>query len=171
MSDGGGLYLLIKLDGSKHWRFDYTRPVIQKRNTLAFGSYPEVSLLEARAKRDEVRKLLAKEIDPSEQRKVEVREAKLAANNTFQTIALEWLDKQGYQPSTLKAARYLFEIPFQQFGKRPIGEIMPIEVLEACRIAEKQGNLEKARKMRIKCGQVFRCSGVQVWGIHHRMHL
>lgn len=156
MSDGGGLYLLVKLDGSKHWRFDYTRPVTQKRNTLAFGSYPEVSLLEARAKRDEVRKLLAKEIDPSEQRKVEVREAKLAANNTFEAIALEWLDKQGYQPSTLKAARYLFEIPFQQFGKRPIGEIMPIEVLEACRIAEKQGNLEKARKMRIKCGQVFR---------------
>jgi hypothetical protein len=37
MSDGGGLYLLIKLDGSKHWRFDYTRPVIQKRNTLALA--------------------------------------------------------------------------------------------------------------------------------------
>lgn len=102
--------MLIKLDGSKHWCFDYTRPVIQKINTLAFGSYPEVSLLEARAKRDEVRKLLAKEIDPSEQRKVEVREAKLAANNTFQTIALEWLDKQGYQPSSNLASGLLVRL-------------------------------------------------------------
>ena len=156
ISDGNGMYLLVKVDGSKHWRLDYTRPILQKRNTLAFGGYPDVSLSEARAKRDHARKLLASGVDPSDQRKAEIRETKLASNNTFEFVALEWLEKQAYQPSTLKAARYLFEIPFQQFGNKPIAEITPIEVLEACRIAEKQGNLEKARKMRIKCGQVFR---------------
>lgn len=156
LSDGGGLYLLIEKSGSKKWRLDYYRPITKKRNTLAFGIYPEVSLLEARAKRDEAKKLLASDIDPSEQKKVDVREAKLSASNTFHHVAMEWLPKQNYAESTLDKAHYLLELPFLIFGKRPIAEILPIEVLDVCRIAEKNGHLEKARKTMNKCSQVFR---------------
>lgn len=156
LSDGGGLYLLIEKSGSKKWRLDYYRPITKKRNTLALGIYPEISLLEARAKRDEARKLLASGIDPSEQKKVEVREAKLAASNTFEAVKIDWLGKQNYAEATLDKANYLLELPLLKFGKRPIGEILPIEVLDVCRIAERNGHLEKARKTMNKCSQVFR---------------
>lgn len=69
LRDGGGLYLLVTTDGSRLWRFDYRRPVTGKRNTLGVGSYPEVGLAAARARRDDVRRQLAAGIDPGEQRK------------------------------------------------------------------------------------------------------
>lgn len=56
LTDGEGLYLLIKQDSAKLWRLDYTRPIIKKRNTLALGTYPEVSLSEARSKREKAKK-------------------------------------------------------------------------------------------------------------------
>ncbi|RSR54165.1 DUF4102 domain-containing protein, partial [Acinetobacter baumannii] len=63
LSDGSGLYLLIDKNQNKFWRFDYSRPYTKKRNTIGFGSYPEVSLADARSKRDEARTLLAQNID------------------------------------------------------------------------------------------------------------
>lgn len=156
LSDGEGLYLLVKLDGAKLWRLDYTRPIIKKRNTLALGVYPEISLSDARLKRDNAKKLLAKEIDPSEQKKADLREAKVASGNTFEAVALEWLSKQKYADATHEKAIYLLKLPFQKFGNRPIAEIMPIDVLDVCRIPEKEGHLEKARKTMNKCSQVFR---------------
>jgi len=69
LRDGGGLYLLVTTDGSRLWRFDYRRPVTGKRNTLGVGTYPEVGLAAARARRDDVRRQLAAGIDPGEQRK------------------------------------------------------------------------------------------------------
>lgn len=65
---GGGLYLLIKPDGVKLWRLDYKRSFVNKRNTLAFGVYPEVSLADVRIKGDTARKQIAAELDPSEER-------------------------------------------------------------------------------------------------------
>jgi integrase len=156
LADGGGLYLLVKPDGAKLWRFDYARPVIKTRNTLSFGIYPETSLLRARSQRDEVKKQLASDIDPSEQKKAEIREAKVAAGNTFEAVALEWLSKQKYAESTHKKALYLLELPILKLGRKPIADILPIEVLDVCRVAEKEGHLEKARKTLNKCAQVFR---------------
>ena len=156
LNDGQGLYLLVGTDGSKFWRFNYTRPVNKKSNTLAFGTYPETSLAEARQHREDARKLVTLGIDPSDAKKTEARKAKMAAENTFESVALEWLSKQKYAPATLDKAMYLFVLPFQKLGKRPINDILPIEVLDVCRIAEKEGYFEKARKMRIKFSQVFR---------------
>lgn len=168
LPDGDNLYLVVKVNGSKLWRMNYYRPVTKKQNTLAFGAYPEVSLLDTRQKRDEARKLLAAGTDLAEQRKTDQRAAKVASGHTFKAIALEWLAKQIYTDDTREAAHYLFEIPFQKFGHKPIAEILPIDVLDACRLAEAKGHREKARKMRIKCGQVFRYSGM---GYYHGMHL
>lgn len=92
LADGSGMYLEITASGSKIWRMSY-RQESGKQNRLTVGTYPEVSLLEARAKRTQVRKLLADGIDPAQFRR-EAKEAKaVAATHTFEAIALTWLKK------------------------------------------------------------------------------
>ena len=81
--DGSGLYLLIDETESKYWRMDYRRPVTQKYNTLAIGTYPAVSLEQARIKRDEFKKMLADGIDPAEQRNNKKREQIETFENIF----------------------------------------------------------------------------------------
>lgn len=70
LTDGDGLYLLLTPTGSRWWRWDYRRPITAKRNTLSLGTYPDTGLADARAKRDEARKLLASGIDPGVRRQV-----------------------------------------------------------------------------------------------------
>lgn len=83
LRDGGGLYLLLRPDGARWWRWDYRRPVTGKRNTLSLGTYPDVSLAAARERHAAARKLLADGINPGEQRKAH-REATLeTVTNTF----------------------------------------------------------------------------------------
>ena len=90
------------------------------------------------------KKLLSVDIVPAEQRKVVVRETKIAASNSFEVVAMEWPSKQKYTTSTYGNALYLLVLQFLKFGKRQIAKILPIEVLEVCRIAEKEGLLEKS---------------------------
>lgn len=155
-SDGGGLYLLLTADGGRYWRMDYTRPIIKKRNTLAFGSYPALSLAGAREKREAARRLLVNQIDPAEQKKQDQRAALLSAINTFESVANEWIKKRKAAESTKEKDVYLLTDPIRIFGKRTLDDILPVEILEVCQISEKQGHLEKARKIRAKVGQVFR---------------
>ncbi len=85
-ADGDGLFLLVKPSG-KYWRMDYR--FADKRNTLALGGYPAVSLKEARKRRDDARALLAKDLDPSAQKRIDKATVKTAAANTFEAIARE----------------------------------------------------------------------------------
>ena len=71
LRDGGGLYLLLRPDGARWWRWDYRRPVTGKRNTLSLGTYPDVGLADARQRHADARKMLAAGVDPGEQRKAE----------------------------------------------------------------------------------------------------
>ncbi|MFW1786580.1 integrase arm-type DNA-binding domain-containing protein, partial [Acinetobacter nosocomialis] len=71
---------------------DYRRPVTQKYNTLAIGTYPTISLEQARSKRDEFKKMLANGIDPAEQRNNKKREQLQTLENTFSKFAAEWLE-------------------------------------------------------------------------------
>ena len=64
LADGNGLFLIISKTGDKRWRFDYSRPYPKKRNSLSFGSYPTVTLADARIRREEARTLLSQNIDP-----------------------------------------------------------------------------------------------------------
>lgn len=91
LTDSGDLYVLLKPDGARWWRWDYRRPLRGQRNTLSLGTYPDTGLADARAKRDEARKLLARGLDPGEQRKATKTARKEGAANSFKVIAREWL--------------------------------------------------------------------------------
>lgn len=157
LSDGAGLYLLLNPNGSRWWRFDYRYG--GKRKTLSMGTYPDTGLADARARRDEARKLLAAGVDPGEQRKaVKLAGAERAANS-FAVIAEEWLAKQAGRmaPATLAKARWtLDDLVLPWIGDRPIAEIDPPEVLRLLQRIEERGAHETAHRTKQRCGQVFR---------------
>lgn len=105
MADGGGMYVLIKANGSKLWRMDYT--FAGKRKTLALGVYPAVPLAEARRARDAARELLAKTppVDPmAAKRALELEHATKHAN-TFEAVAREWLERTDNQRKAITTAK------------------------------------------------------------------
>jgi integrase-like protein/Arm domain-containing DNA-binding protein len=157
LADGAGMYLLVKPDGKKYWRFDYRFQ--GKRKTLALGVYPEVSLKDARKKRDEAKFQLTEGNDPGHIRKIEKLTGAKSAENTFRFIAEELLDKmqrEGRAKVTIDKTRWVFEFAYPYIGDRPINEISAPEVLAALRSVEARGRFETARRMRSSCGAVFR---------------
>jgi integrase len=157
LSDGGGMYLLIKPDGGRYWRLDYR--FVGKRRTLALGVYPIVTLSESRARWQAARKSLAQNIDPVTAKRVAKRAAKLAGENTFETVAREWLNNQRRRLAPRYCALLLARLEadiFPQIGSRPIDELYAPELLDALKRVEKRGVIETARRLRQICGQVFR---------------
>lgn len=157
LSDGGGLYLEVTASGSRYWRLKYRYGGKEKR--LAFGVYPEVSLAEARDKRDVAKKVIAAGNDPSEIKKAEKIAQKISFENTFEAIAREWHQHKADRWSL----RYRDEILdtfekdiFPYTGRRPIVDMKPMDWLEILRRIEKRGALEKMRKVRQRCGEVYR---------------
>ena len=156
LSDGNGLFLIISKAGDKSWRFDYSRPYTKKRNSISFGSYPTVSLADARIKREDARTLLSQNIDPHVE-KIRIENEILNANsNIFKKIAEEWLTKQNFAASTIKGQQRLLEVINRHIGKIPVHEIKAVDVLKVCRIYEKEEKLETAKKVKVKCGQILR---------------
>jgi hypothetical protein len=92
LHDGDGLYMWAYLDGRKYWRMRYWQA--GKEKSLSFGVYPKVSLGDARKRRDELRKQLDENLDPSAERKATNLRKKLSADNSFEAVALEWFGKQ-----------------------------------------------------------------------------
>src|SRR5215203_4862493 len=90
LSDGGGLHLLVNPDGAKYWRLAYRWH--GKQRTLALGVYPAVGLAEARAAREDAKRTLAANVDPSVMKRERKRAGKLASGNTFEAVAREWHD-------------------------------------------------------------------------------
>ena len=155
LSDGGGLYLLVKPNGGKYWHLAYRYN--EKQKLLSLGVYPEVSLKDARKKRDAARKLLAQNIDPSEAKKEEKRLANLQAANTFEAITRELLEKQNHLSDvTQNKSKWLLDFAITGFGKKAITDITAPDVLAVCQLLEKQEKRETARRIKVKCGQVFR---------------
>ena len=159
MADGGGLYLLLRPDGAKWWRWDYRRPVTGKRNTLSLGTYPDTGLADARERQAAARKLLAAGVDPGEARKAEKATGQEAAANTFEAVAREWHAKQqttwteGYAG---KVIRRLEVDIFPWLGKQPIGSITAPELLKHLERIEVRGAIETAHRALQTCGSVFR---------------
>jgi len=156
LSDERGLYLLV-LKSGKYFRLDYR--FAGKRKTLALGVYPDTSLADAREKRDEARKLLAKDTDPS-QHKQETRAAmKEMVENNFESIAREWLEKQKHKWSeghTYRVTRKLELNVFPWLGKRPIKQISTKELLTVLEKMEKRGVPYSAHRTKAIIGQAFR---------------
>lgn len=157
LNDGQGLSLLINPDGSKGWRFRYR--FAGKARLMSFGSYSLVSLAEAREKRDTARKQVANGVDPVEERKAQKLAQQLSTENSFEAISREWHTNKAdrwtvaYREEIIKTFE---QDVFPYIGNRPISEIKPLELLEVLRRIEKRGALEKTRKVRQRCGEVFR---------------
>tara|TARA_R110001592_G_scaffold363043_3_gene679806 strand:+ start:7863 stop:9098 length:1236 start_codon:yes stop_codon:yes gene_type:complete len=157
LSDEKGMFLLVNPNGAKYWRFKYR--FAGKEKLLALGVYPDVSLSDARDKRDDARKLLGKEIDPG----VTKRHRKLAqvveGANSFEVVATEWFktqmkDKaQGYQDRTWRGLKNDL---FPALGSRPINQITAPELLMSLRKVEARGAVDMAHRVKQTAGQVFR---------------
>lgn len=157
LSDGGGLQLHVHPNGSKYWKLAYRYDGKQKK--LAFGVYPEVSLAEARRRREAARALLRDGKDPMVEKRAEKLARAIAAGNTFAAVADELLAKmtrEGRAETTLKKTKWLFDFARPLIGDRPIGEISAAEVLAVLRKVEVRGRLETARRLRSTIGSVFR---------------
>jgi integrase len=157
LTDGNGLHLLINPSGSKLWRLRYRFG--GKQNLLSLGSFPEVSLAEAREKRDDARKLVAKGIDPSQHRKEEKRAAVTAAGNTFAVIAAEHianLKARNAARATVEKNRWLLEDLAKPIAHKAVTDIKPADVLDLLKNVEKSGRRETARRLRGAIGSVFR---------------
>ncbi|MDE1484428.1 tyrosine-type recombinase/integrase [Xenorhabdus bovienii] len=157
LADGNGLSLLVETNGSKGWRYRYQ--FTGKTKMISLGIYPVVTLTEARAKRDEARKQVANGINPSEARKAEKVASISQSENTFKNIALEWYEGRkdrwsvGYRDDMMDA----FEKDvFPYIGDRPIADIKPMELLEVLSVMEKRGTTEKLKKVRQRCGEVWK---------------
>ncbi|EOZ1497451.1 tyrosine-type recombinase/integrase [Enterobacter hormaechei] len=157
LADGGGLYLLVNPNGARYWRLKYR--VAGKEKLLALGVYPDVTLADARAKRDEAKRGIAGGIDPSEAKREEKIARELNVRNTFQEIACEWHSSKLYKWSEGYASDIMEAFNkdvFPYIGKKPISEIKPLELLNVLRRMEGRGATEKAKKVRQRCGEVFR---------------
>lgn len=156
LSDGGGLYLLLDKKGGAYWRFDYVRPSTKKRATIAIGIYPTVSLATARVKRVEYREWLAQSIDPGIQKQREYKQEDFIRNNTFRYVADEYRQTEELEPSTQRRNQFVWDKLYAAIGDYPIDNITPSQILEVCRLYEKQGKTDSAKRMRSKASQVFR---------------
>jgi integrase len=158
LADGLGMYLEITAVGTKIWRMSY-RQENGKQNRLTFGSYPEISLTEARVKRAEARKLLADGIDPA-QFKREAKEAKaIAGTHTFEAVAHAWLKKTSAMRAATtqeKVTNWLQKDVFPFIGHMPVCLIKPLNVLTTVQKMEARGSVESAHRVKQICGQVLR---------------
>lgn len=157
LGDSGGLFLLVATNGGRWWRLKYRFD--GKEKLLSVGIYPEVSLKQARDRRDEARRLLAEGIDPGEHRKVTKVAQSDADPNTFEAVALEWITKlqsTWTENHADKIRRRLERDLFPWIGKRPIASIEPQDVLTALRRIEARGRIETAHRALQNCSQIFR---------------
>jgi len=154
--DGGGLFLLVTPSGGKLWRFKYRYDGKQK--LLALGAYPEVSLADARHRREDARKLLASNNDPGAVRKAQ-NQANTQKSETFETIAREWFKKFSQRWKETHSSRIIRSLErdvFPWIGTQPIAEIKAPELLAVLRRVEARGTLDTVHRIRTICGQIFR---------------
>ena len=153
LSDGKGLYLLIKPNGAKLWRFNYYKPFTQpkKRALIGIGKYPDISLQQARAIREEYLSLLAQNIDPATYRRQQEQTKKDELNNTYESVAWAWFEyrktKKNFSADYQKDVESLIRrnlLP--HFGHLPISQITAPLALKAFKQYQDEGKLEKLKR-------------------------
>lgn len=166
LADEKGLFLLIQPSGGKLWRFKFRvdgrdeqgQPKrVEKK--VAFGTYPDVNLKDARRLRDEARASLAAGVDPAEKKRRDAHTAKVSAANSFEAVARAYIDKckrEGRAEATTTKQEWLLKLLDRAIGPRPVAEIQPFEMLEAVRKHETTGRTEAAHRALQFASQVFR---------------
>lgn len=159
LADGGGLYLLVNSNGGKYWRIKYR--FLGKEKLMALGTYPTISLIEARDARDKAKKLLAgtPPIDPMAYKEEARDEAIRNSKNSFKAVAIEWHGNhkerwsEGYGQKIMRCLEINL---FPDIGNKPIANITPPQLLECLRKIEKRDALDIMAKCKQISGMVFR---------------
>lgn len=160
IADSGGLFLLVTPAGGKLWRLKFR--IDGKERKLSLGRYPDISLSEARKRRDAAREQVALGNDPAREKQRKKIQAKLSVDNTFAAIAAEYCAKRKrdgekrWAPSTVERCEFLLSRLNMSIGRLPIAEIEPADVLAAVRKIEVRGKHESARRTLQLAGSVFR---------------
>lgn len=155
--DGGGLYLEVTPAGAKYWRLKYRFAGKEKR--LALGVYPTVTPKKAREGAQDEKRKLSEGRDPSAERRLQKILGRVAAENSFKAIALEWLERRAPMLTQMhvdKVRGRLEKNLFPWLGERPINEIAAAEVLSALRRVEERGATHTAKRLLQYASQVFR---------------
>ncbi|MDB6086855.1 MAG: integrase [Gammaproteobacteria bacterium] len=151
--DTGGLYLLLQPNDARYWRLKYRLHGIEK--TLSLGVYPEVSLKQARERREKLRQQIANDIDPSGARKAEKR----ADAQSFKSVALEWHQQRVATWSKGYATQLMHRMNknlFPWIGSKPIAKMTAADFLDCLQRIEKRGAVEMAHRARGTCSDVMR---------------
>ncbi|CAM3239129.1 tyrosine-type recombinase/integrase [Asticcacaulis taihuensis] len=155
--DEDGLYLFISPAGGKYWRVKYRWQSAEK--TLSVGSYPEITLKEARERRDDARVLLAHGVDPYQERKRLEKAKILEKSSTLRVVAAEFIEKKrkdGFSNKTLYKMEWFFSLVEKDLGDQALNDLMPYEILQAIRKVEENGHYETANRIRGFLSRVFR---------------
>ena len=161
LGDGGGLFLLVKPNGSKLWQQKYRYHGTER--LLSHGQYPDVSLAQARKKRDDARALLAEGGDPSVQKRLDQIEAETQARNTFLLVAEEFLEmahERELAEATMRKKIWQVHTLAAPLHHRPIKDITSAEVLHLLKQVERSGRRETAKKLRGTISAIFRLAVV-----------
>lgn len=156
LADGGGMFLLVQPTGARYWRLKYR--YANKEKLLALGVFPEVSLSEARQKRDAARKVLDAGDDPSNVKREKKRQTIEKSEQTFERVAREWHKKGSAKWTAGYAAKIMDSLEqnaFPSIGNRPIADISAKEMLDMLSKVEARGALEVASRVKQRCSAVF----------------
>jgi len=157
MADGDGLYLLVKPNGLKYWRYDYRYN--DKRKTLSIGVYPDLSLADARKAHQSARQQLLDGTDPAEAKRIEKLTKHLSDAESFEAVALEWFDRHMEDKSHShkdRTGRLLKNDLYPYLGSRPIADITPPELLAVLRRIEGRGAIDMAHRAKQTASLIFR---------------
>lgn len=157
LTDGNGLYLEVKPNGSKLWRYRYK--IAGKENLFAVGEYPAVSLQDARKARDDARELVKQGIHPSHARQSTLANQLAKNANTFESVTREWLEKKVGKWSSYshkQATSCIEQNAFPKIGRLPIRNVTAAHLLEILQAMEKRGAETYALQLRQWCSAIFR---------------
>jgi len=158
LSDGDGLQLRVRTNGSTLWNFNYRHPVTKKRINMGLGTYPEVSLALARKRTVEARELLAQGADPKENRNAVEQTKRAATEHTFETVAAAWFELKKdvvTVPYSEDIWRSLTLHVFPKLKSIPISQITAPMVIELLRPLEAKGSLETVKRLTQRLNEIM----------------
>ena len=158
LGDGNGLQLRVKLTGGKSWLLDYIKPFTNKRTSIGLGSYPAVSLADARKKRDAAKELLADNIDPKEHKDDLVRQQQEKLSNTFEQVAANWyqVKKTEVSPEHAKDLWRSLELHIlPTIGKRSISKITAPLTIDIIKPIAAKGSLETVKRLTQRLNEIM----------------
>jgi integrase len=158
LSDGEGLQLRVRANGSKLWNFNYIHPLSKKRLNIGFGKYPDIKLKDVRKLHLEARELVAKGIDPKQQRSLKVDQSIASTENTLRNVAVKWLELKKSTVSSDHAIdiwRSLERHIFPSLENVPMSTLTPPQVIDVLKPVEAKGSLETVKRLTQRLNEIM----------------